>query len=79
MSRYVTKLIADLRTESRYASKATLEIMDLCMAAADKLEALQRKDEAHAKELQTLQARLDTAEDIISTCAEAIACWNQKV
>lgn len=33
-------LIERLRTESLYKDKATLEIMDLCMEAADALEAL---------------------------------------
>ena len=35
------KLIERLRTESLYADKASLEIMDLCMEAADALSTLQ--------------------------------------
>lgn len=31
----IEKLIERLRTDSLYADKATLEIMDLCMEAAD--------------------------------------------
>lgn len=34
------KLIERLRTESLYADKASLEIMDLCMDAATAIEAL---------------------------------------
>ena len=34
------KLIERLRTESLYKDKATLEIMDLCMEAAERLEQL---------------------------------------
>lgn len=37
----VGKLIERLRTESLYKDKATLEIMDLCMDAAQTLENLQ--------------------------------------
>ena len=37
----IEKLIEQLRTESLYADKASLEIMDLCMSAADALEELQ--------------------------------------
>ena len=36
----VDKLIEGLRTESLYKDKATLEIMDLCMEAADALSTL---------------------------------------
>lgn len=37
----VEKLIERLRTESLYKDKATLEIMDLCMEAAEALTTLQ--------------------------------------
>lgn len=37
----IEKLIEKLRTESLYKDKATLEIMDLCMEAADAIEQLQ--------------------------------------
>ena len=37
----IEKLIKRLRTESLYADKASLEIMDLCMEAADALSTLQ--------------------------------------
>ena len=39
------KLIERLRTESLYKDKATLEIMDLCMEAADALSTLQAENE----------------------------------
>lgn len=40
------KLIERLRTESLYKDKATLEIMDLCMEAADALSTLQIENQA---------------------------------
>ncbi len=36
----IDKLIERLRTESLYKDKATLEIMDLCMEAAEALSTL---------------------------------------
>lgn len=39
------KLIERLRTESLYADKASLEIMDLCMEAATALSTLQAENE----------------------------------
>lgn len=41
----IEKLIEWLRTDSLYADKATLEIMDLCMEAADALSTLQAENE----------------------------------
>ena len=43
------ELIERLRTESLYKDKATLEIMDLCMEAADALAVLQAKYETLAR------------------------------
>lgn len=40
----VEKLIERLRTESLYADKASLEIMDLCMEAATTLSTLQAEN-----------------------------------
>ena len=40
----IEKLIERLRTDSLYADKATLEIMDLCMEAADALSTLQAEN-----------------------------------
>ena len=39
------KLIEQLRTESLYADKASLEIMDLCMDVATALSTLQAENE----------------------------------
>lgn len=41
----IEKLIEQLRTDSLYADKASLEIMDLCMAAATALSTLQAENE----------------------------------
>lgn len=41
----IEKLIERLRTDSLYADKATLEIMDLCMEAADTISTLQAENE----------------------------------
>lgn len=41
----IEKMIERLRTDSLYADKATLEIMDLCMEAADALSTLQAENE----------------------------------
>ena len=40
----IEKLIEQLRTESLYADKASLEIMDLCMDAATALSTLQAEN-----------------------------------
>ena len=45
------KLIERLRTESLYADKASLEIMDLCMDAATALSTLQAENEKLRAEL----------------------------
>ena len=45
------KLIERLRTESLYADKASLEIMDLCMEAATALSALQAENAEMQKQL----------------------------
>ena len=42
----IEKLIERLRTESLYADKASLEIMDLCMEAATALSTLQVENQA---------------------------------
>ena len=48
----IEKLIERLRTDSLYADKATLEIMDLCMEAADALSTLQAENEKLQKMYQ---------------------------
>ena len=48
----IEKLIERLRTESLYADKASLEIMDLCMDAATALSTLQDENEKLRAELE---------------------------
>ena len=49
------KLIERLRTESLYADKASLEIMDLCMEAATALSTLQAENEKLRAEVESLK------------------------
>ena len=49
------KLIERLRTESLYADKASLEIMDLCMDAATALSTLQAENEKLRDELERVK------------------------
>ena len=51
------KLIERLRTDSLYADKASLEIMDLCMDAAAALSALQAENEKLRAELEQVKRR----------------------
>lgn len=48
----IEKLIERLRTESLYADKASLEIMDLCMEAATALSTLQAENARLREELE---------------------------
>ena len=48
----IEKLIEQLRTESLYADKASLEIMDLCMEAATALSTLQTENKKLRAELE---------------------------
>ncbi len=48
----IEKLIEQLRTESLYADKASLEIMDLCMDAATAISTLQAENEKLRAELE---------------------------
>ena len=50
----IEKLIERLRTDSLYADKATLEIMDLCMEAADAISTLQAENERLKNKLSEL-------------------------
>lgn len=52
------KLIERLRIDSLYADKATLEIMDLCMEAADALSTLQAENEKLRADLEQV-SRID--------------------
>lgn len=51
----IEKLIEQLRTESLYADKASLEIMDLCMEAATALSTLQAENEKLRGELEQVK------------------------
>lgn len=57
----IEKLIERLRTESLYAGKASLEIMDLCMAAATALSTLQAENEKLRAELEQVKRERDAA------------------
>ena len=57
----IEKLIERLRTESLYADKASLEIMDLCMDAATALSTLQAENEKLRTELEQVTAERDAA------------------
>lgn len=58
----IEKLIEKLRTESLYEYKATLEIMDLCMEAADAIEKLEIELKAMRCAANSLKADLKQAE-----------------
>ena len=49
-------MLERLRTESLYADKASLEIMDLCMEAADALSTFQAENEKLRAELERMAA-----------------------
>lgn len=51
----IEKLIEQLRTESLYADKASLEIMDLCMDAATALSKLQAENADLRAELERMK------------------------
>lgn len=53
----IEKLIDRLRTESLYADKASLEIMELCMGAATALSTLQAENEKLREKIE--DARLE--------------------
>ena len=59
----IEKLIERLRTESLYADKASLEIMDLCMEAATALSTLQAENEKLRAELERVKAALRREQD----------------
>lgn len=65
----IEKLIEQLRTESLYADKASLEIMDLCMDAATALSTLQAENEK-------LRAELDEKEKYYDQMIDALAATN---
>lgn len=55
------KLIERLRTDSLYADKASLEIMDLCIDAATAIETLRAENEKLRTELEQARESLDFA------------------
>ena len=57
----IEKLIERLRTESLYADKASLEIMDLCMESATALSTLQAENEKLRAELEQVKNERDSA------------------
>ena len=57
----IEKLIERLRTDSLYADKATLEIMDLCMEAADALSTLQAENKKLRDEVEQVKRERDVA------------------
>lgn len=73
----IEKLIEKLRTESLYKDKATLEIMDLCMEAADKLERINDFDKSQSAKLLAengkLRAELDVMREITEFPAADVA------
>lgn len=67
----IEKLIERLRTDSLYADKATLEIMDLCMEAADALSTLQAENEKLRAEQERVKRERDAAIrdlEMVSVC-----------
>ena len=65
------ELIERLRTESLYKDKATLEIMDLCMEAADVIAALSEENAQLRAEANHMQSYNADAEKVIENlCAQ---------
>ncbi len=62
----VEKLIERLRTESLYADKASLEIMDLCMDAAAALATLQTENKKLRAELEKVMRERDAAQSLLA-------------
>ena len=70
----IEKLIEQLRIESLYADKASLEIMDLCMDAATALSTLQAENEKLRAELEQVKSERDVSlEHLHGICS---ACKN---
>lgn len=63
----IEKLIDRLSTESLYADKASLEIMELCMEAATALSTLQLENKKLRDELEQVKAERDAAVSDLET------------
>ena len=82
----IEKLIERLRTESLYADKASLEIMDLCMEAATVLSTLQAENERLRADVVRLNDLLASYQNVLvpelrseldqvkRECDEAVQC-----
>lgn len=71
----IEKLIERLRTESLYADKASLEIMDLCMEAATALSTLQAENEKLRAELERCKEKnAGLALALLTECAPNPDC-----
>ena len=71
----IEKLIERLRTESLYADKASLEIMDLCMDAATALSALHAENEKLRAELERCKEKnAGLALALLTECAPNPDC-----
>lgn len=66
----IEKLIEKLRTKSLYKDKATLEIMDLCMEAADKLERINDFDKSQSAKLLAENGKLHAELDVMREITE---------
>lgn len=61
----IEKLIERLRTESLYADKASLEIMDLCMDAATALSTLKAENEKLRADVVRLNDLLASYQNVL--------------
>ncbi len=67
----IEKLIEQLRTESLYADKASLEIMDLCMEAATALSTLQAENEKLRNEVERQRRSADDRKHLYENAERA--------
>lgn len=67
----IEKLIERLRTESLYKDKATLEIMDLCIEAADALSTLQAENEKLRDEVERQRRSADNRQHLYENAERA--------
>ena len=67
----IEKLIERLRTESLYADKASLEIMDLCMDAATALSTLKAENEKLRNEVERQRRSADDRKHLYENAERA--------